>query len=190
MQFAVEVLGAEQEQHLTINNLLLFWPCVCVRLNVCVRVCCLYVCFLGAPEGSWLVFIEAVPRLMSCSNGSGRCHPCSLCRCFIIHRHTLLAMPNDSDRSGNYSTAVRSVCLSMMSLLVWPFVCTLGLHLGSSADDFFWITGLFIVPDQTIRLHWSVCSLLLKRFNSRKSDTVKLPPVFFPRCSFYGNPCR
>lgn len=53
MQFAGEVLGAELEQHLTINNLLLFWPCVCP----------VYVCFLGAPEGSRLVFMEAVPRL-------------------------------------------------------------------------------------------------------------------------------
>lgn len=51
-QFAGEVPEAEQEQHLPINNLLLFWPY------------CLYVCFLGAPEGSWLVFMEAaVPGL-------------------------------------------------------------------------------------------------------------------------------
>lgn len=42
MEFESEVLGAKQEQHLTINNLLLFSPCLYVSVFVCVVFICVF----------------------------------------------------------------------------------------------------------------------------------------------------
>lgn len=110
LQCAGEVLGAEREQHLIINNLLLF-------------VCFLFICvFLGPQYDHCQSLWKPSPDETSCSIGSvSRCFCCSS----IIHRHTLMARPNCPTRRGHYRTAgVRCVRPSVRSPPVWSFVKT------------------------------------------------------------------
>lgn len=122
IQFAGEVLGAELEQHLTINNVLLFWP---------QWTYCLYVCFLGAPEGSWLVFMEAVPTLNVLLR---RVWPLPL-RSSIIHHRKLPAKSTGSDRSGRYCRCWMRACPAALCLLVCPFVCKSGMVITDFSLD-------------------------------------------------------
>lgn len=80
-QFAGEMLGAELEKHLTINNLLLFWPS---------GMHCLCVCVFLEPQKAcgWSFFMEAVFTLNVLFNRVWLLLPHS----FIIHQHTLLAV--------------------------------------------------------------------------------------------------
>lgn len=62
MEFESEVLGAKQEQHLTINNLLLFSPCVCVYVCFSFCVCCFYV-FWSSPRSIMVSLYGSSPQV-------------------------------------------------------------------------------------------------------------------------------
>lgn len=86
------------------------------------RVCTLFICVFSCGPRRIMVSLYGsspqVKRLVQ--TGLAAAAPAPFCRSFIIHHHTLLARPNGSKRSGNYSAAgVRCACPSVMAICLY-----------------------------------------------------------------------
>lgn len=119
MQLAGEVLGAEQEQHLTINNLLFFWPCVCVC--ICVFVCALFLCvFSWTPRRIMVILYGSSPQV-KCLVPTG---PVTVtpARCAGVSSFTVT-----HSRSGQMEPTVVAITveqvLGVCVRIWWDFLC-------------------------------------------------------------------